>query len=256
MITPEGFLEWFSAIENETFGLVGEIIFNFVLAVYVQKLGVRCNDRKMISAGRYKFMPLFYAFNHPIYQDIEYYDLQNMATYPKEIKELLDDNMSFSSSQLDHNHQGGDFVLEGKIKRHKMVAPNGIVSNEMWKCISRGFDKIEGICKQADFILSIKEDDIYKEIDIYDEITTWRALLRSSEMLGVHKAVGVVANIYSEPLSEDMFNLTENSNEKMKLFWNLKLQGNVKKGSIKNLQIKANLEIDFEEDEEELGDGF
>ena len=123
----------------------------------------------MISAGRYKFMPLFYVFNHPIYQDIEYYDLQNMATCPKEIKELLDDNMSFSSSQLDHNHQGGDFVLEGKIKRHKMVA---IVSNEMWKCISRGFDKIEGICKQADFILNIQEDDIYKEIDIYDEITT------------------------------------------------------------------------------------
>ena len=53
-----------------------------------------------------------------------------------------------------------------------------------------------------------------------------------------------------------MFNLTKNLHEKMKLFWNLKLQGNVKKGSIKNLQIKANLDIDFEEDEEELGDNF
>ena len=62
----------------------------------------------MIRAGRYKFMPTFYAFNYPIYQDIEYYNLQNMATYPEEIKELLDDNMSFSSSQLDHNHQGDD----------------------------------------------------------------------------------------------------------------------------------------------------
>ena len=38
MITSEGFLDWFSAIENETFGLVREIILNFVLAVYVQKL--------------------------------------------------------------------------------------------------------------------------------------------------------------------------------------------------------------------------
>ena len=53
-----------------------------------------------------------------------------------------------------------------------------------------------------------------------------------------------------------MFNLTENLQEKMKLFWNLKLQGNVKKGSIKNLHIKANLDIDFEEDEEELEDNF
>ena len=40
----------------------------------------------MIIAGRYKFMPQFYAFNHHIYQDMKYYDLQNMATYPKEIK--------------------------------------------------------------------------------------------------------------------------------------------------------------------------
>ena len=41
----------------------------------------------------------------------------------------------------------------------------------------------------------------------------------------------------------------------MKGFCYLKLQGNVK-GSIKNLQIKANLDIDFEENEEELEDDF
>ena len=75
-------------------------------------------------------------------------------------------------------------------------------------------------------------------------------------MLGVHKAVGVVTNFYSETLFKDVFNLTENLNDKMKLFRNLNLQGNVKKGSIKNLQIKANLDIDFEEGEEELGDVF
>ena len=66
----------------------------------------------------------------------------------------------------------------------------------------------------------------------------------------------LLQNIYNKPLPEDMFNLTENLQEKMKLFWNLKLQGNVKKGSIKNLHIKANLDIDFEEDEEELEDNF
>ena len=138
----------------------------------MQNLGVHCNDRKIISAGSCKFVPLFYAFNQPIYQDIEYYDLQNMAMYSKEIKALPDDNMSFSSSQLDPNHLGGDFVLEGKTKRLKMIAPKGVVSNEMWKCISRGFNKIEGICIQADFVLNIQENDIYKEINIYDEITT------------------------------------------------------------------------------------
>ena len=75
-------------------------------------------------------------------------------------------------------------------------------------------------------------------------------------MLGVHKVEGVVKNIYTESLSEDMFDLTENSNEKVKLCWNLTLQGNIKKRRIKYLQIKANLENGFEVDEEELGDDF
>ena len=75
-------------------------------------------------------------------------------------------------------------------------------------------------------------------------------------MLGVHKVEGVVKNIYTESLSEDMFDLTENSNEKVKLCWNLTLQGNIKKRRIKYLQIKANLENGLEVDEEELGDEF
>ena len=39
-------------MKMRVFDLVGEIIFYFILAVYVQKLGICCNDRKMISAGR------------------------------------------------------------------------------------------------------------------------------------------------------------------------------------------------------------
>ena len=112
----DGFLYWASENENETFKLVFELIFNFCLAVYIQKLGVRSNDAKMIAAARYKFMPLFFAFNHPIYQEIEYRDLKKQVLYPPEIKRFLDDNMSFSLN-LDLNHQGGDFCLEGKIKR-------------------------------------------------------------------------------------------------------------------------------------------
>ena len=92
-ITSHGFPNWLTSIENETFDLVGELIFNFVFSV--QKLGVRCNNDKMISAGRYKFMPLFFAFHHPIYQDNEFYNLENIAGYPEKMKEILEDNMSF-----------------------------------------------------------------------------------------------------------------------------------------------------------------
>ena len=42
----------------------------------INKLGDRKNNEKIQSAGRYKSMELFYGFNHPIYQEIEYRDLQ------------------------------------------------------------------------------------------------------------------------------------------------------------------------------------
>ena len=87
----------FQSIEillHETFKLVFELIFNFCLAVYIQKLGVRSNDAKMIATARYKFMPLLFAFNHPIYQEIEYRDLKKQVLYPPEIKRFLDENMS------------------------------------------------------------------------------------------------------------------------------------------------------------------
>ena len=42
----------------------------------INKLGDRKNNEKIQSAGRYKSMELFYGFNHPIYQEIEYHDLQ------------------------------------------------------------------------------------------------------------------------------------------------------------------------------------
>ena len=102
-ITAQGFLNWMDSVENETMHLVYQLIFNFALAIYVQKTGVRCNDHKLVNAGRYKFMPLFYAFNHPIYQEIEYRDLRNQISYPDEIKKLLSANISFTSSKLDHN---------------------------------------------------------------------------------------------------------------------------------------------------------
>ena len=173
-VSPEGFLTFLSDNENETFGLVGELIFNFTLSIYIQKLGARCNDADMISAGRCKFLPLFYTFRHPIYQDIECFDLINIISLPQEVRKLLKKNMTFTSSRLKHNHEGGDFILEGKIKKHKMVAPKGPISADTWRTISRGIDEIEEICEKAEENLHVLKDDTYRDIDLHDEIAAWR----------------------------------------------------------------------------------
>ena len=75
----------------------------------------------MVAAGRYKFMPLFYAFHHPIYQDIGFFDLLNTVSYTDEVKKMLFENTTFTSSDLEHNHQGGIFCLTVKLKDTKWL---------------------------------------------------------------------------------------------------------------------------------------
>ena len=66
-------------------------------------------------------MPLFYAFHHPIYQDIEFFDLLNTVSYTDEVKKMLFENTTFTSSDLEHNHQGGIFCLKVKLKDTKWL---------------------------------------------------------------------------------------------------------------------------------------
>ena len=72
-LTVDGFLKWNS---NNTYHVVHQLVFTYALAIMINKLGDCNNNEKIQSAGRYKSMELFYGFNHPIYQEIEYRDLQ------------------------------------------------------------------------------------------------------------------------------------------------------------------------------------
>ena len=219
IIDGQDFLNWADGNPNETFHLMFQLIFTFAISIYVLKVGVRCNNSEMIDAGRLKFLSLFYGFRHPFYQEIEYCELFNRASYPKEVLKFVNDNMSFTPSQLGANHQGGDFCLENKIKRLKMLSPKGTISNSMWKSLCRGLDQIGQVYENAAKILVIDDSEKHREIDLYDEIVSWRAVLRSSEMLQCRVEEGVVKNIYGEVLSNELDDLTLLLENKINLYW-------------------------------------
>ena len=243
------FITWMGQNENETVALVHQLIFNFALAILVQKIGIRANDINVVNAGRYKFSPMFYGFNHPIYQELEYVDICNVVSYPEEVRSVIDKNMAFNRSDLDHNNQGGDFCLENKIKRHKMVAPKGFVSNQTWKRVSRSIDKIEAICTNTNANLNVTDEDSYREVNIYNEIVNWRALLRVSELCKNRLPDGIVKNIYGEPLNQELQHLTEVLNEKKDLFYQMVLEGKpITKNMYGYVSIKEALDINFDDD--------
>ena len=193
----------------------------------------------MIDAGHAKFSSFFYSFNHPIYQEVEYRDLASRAEYPDCLTQFFKKNSCFNISKRDLNHQGGDFCLENKIKRHKMIAPKGKTSSDNWRTISRGIDEIEKIQENANKMLELYEDDKYKDTDIYNEIVSWRAVLRSSGMLNGTEEEGLVKNIFGEPLSFDLDNLTLKTEEKMEEYWSIVANGiplqNIRYTPVKNI---------------------
>ena len=73
------------------------------------------------------FPAFFYGFNHPYYQEIEFRDLKLKSLAPPEILLQLKKNLTFSGDEKLSRGQGGDFLLEQKVKQQKALAPKGVV---------------------------------------------------------------------------------------------------------------------------------
>ena len=88
---------------NNTYHVVRKLMFAYVLAIMVNKLGDRNNNENIQSAGRCKFMELFYGFNHPIYQEIEYRDLRQKVVVPSIVKKQRTENLTYTISKNPNN---------------------------------------------------------------------------------------------------------------------------------------------------------
>ena len=144
--------------DSATLKLIIQLVLTSGLSIYAQRVGDRNNDYKTSEAGRFSFMDIFYSFHHPIYREIEYRDLRNKAIYPEEISAQLNKNLTFSSTTLSSKNQGGDFMLEQKIQRQKMLAPKGVVEKHTWQQISRSIDKIDEIHNNASNLMNISDN--------------------------------------------------------------------------------------------------
>ena len=80
------------------------------------------------------------------------------------------------------------------------------------RTVSRGNDEIEEICDKTEENVHVSSDDIYREIDFYDETAEWSTLQGLPKMLDAHGPKGVVMNIYGEALCDDIFDRKCNGN--------------------------------------------
>ena len=194
----------------------------------------------------------FYGFSHPYYQEIEYRDLMNKAMYPDELKTQCDENLTFTNYDTTGKHQGGDFLLEQKIKQQKLLAPKGFVEKKTWQRISRSIDKIDVIYKNSSEHLHIGGETKTRIILNSAEVLEWRSMIRFSSFLTYTSESNDVFNIHGEPLSEKMRDLKGNLDEEMKTFYKRHLDGEclakISTGTIYALDDCAEIESDDDDE--------
>ena len=234
--TPLGFLQWQHNCTNPTLKMVLHLTLTIGLGIYVQRIGDRNNDVKCSNAGRYKFLGMFYGFNHPIYREVEYTELKNSVLYPQEVATLRNRNITFRGKKSTSRtaHQGGDFKLEERIKSMKRIAPKGKVTKETWVEISRSVDNVGDVVDHGRNLLNYSDSGAALFTDVTSELVEYRAILRHSNYLRSDSERAV--NTDGQILNPCMNDLRQALEEKRKEYFELAKTVNLENIKYDNLQ--------------------
>lgn len=165
---------------------------------------------------------MFYAFNHPIYREVEYNELRQQVLYPPDVAALRNANISFTEPKSGLTvHQSGDFKLEERVKSMKRMSPKGPINENMWRRIGRSHDEVNEVVSNTMEHLKLLEVDRVRLTDIRKEINCYRAYLRHSTFLKADTDRAV--NIRGEYLDNCMNNLAEAMREKRQLYYKMAL---------------------------------
>ena len=80
--------------------------------------------------------------------------------------------MSFSTTILMGKSQGGDFVLEGKVKQQKLLSPKGSIKVETWHILSRALDTFDEVYSSVSSKLKLEAFDMKQSVNLQNEIIT------------------------------------------------------------------------------------
>ena len=170
----------------------------------------------------------------------------------------MNENITFSATDITGKCQGGDdFILEGKIKKQRNIAPKGAVTAKTWQKISRSIDRVDDIVENAKSQLGIFDIPLSRNILLTKEISEWRAVLRLSGFLSGEKNT-VITNIYNEKLSNDLVDFTNSVSNKRNEYFKKALNVPLENITYRNLSVKPDqllenflYESDSGNDEEE-----
>ena len=184
---------------------------------------------------------MFFAFNHPIYREVEYNELRNRVIMPDIVRKTRDQNHTFTEGTgNEKSHQGGDFLLEQRVKRMKMIAPKGAMSTEMWERVARNVDPVGAIVKNGMSLLNVRENDQYsiRFTPIQKELVKWMAQLRYTGYL--HTQSDFVLDIHNNLLNSELNDFTANMSRYRNKYFEIALEKDLENIRYPSMNVKSN----------------
>ena len=119
-----------------------------------------------------------------------------------------------------------------------MLTSKGVDKEKMWKDVARSLDDIVAISKDLNEKLKLHDVQGDRNTDISFEILRWRGLLCHTGYLIEHQNKNLSYNMYGEPLSPDIINISENAKIKMKEYYEImETEGTVSRGKMSSLNV-------------------
>ena len=126
-----------------------------------------------------------------------------------------------------------------------MFASKVVDSEKMWREVARSLDDIDEVSKILNKKLSFHEVGDSRNVNITFEILRWQALLRHTGYLLEHQGKNLAYNMYGEPLSVDVINISGNAKEKILSYFKIMQEGgSVARERISSLRVLPTEELD------------
>ena len=139
------YFQWLKAVKDPNYCFIQEIVFTYLVALNIFRIGVRRNNSAVMLTGRQKFARLFHIMGMTKYREICSRDMSDRAHYPPGLQDYIRATEAVSTSGHPQKGEGGDFVLENKNKRIKMWLPKGVPVEKQWIRVNRNLDRLDEV---------------------------------------------------------------------------------------------------------------
>ena len=139
----EGYWEWCNDIIDPNYVYIQHMVMTYLHALMMLRLGVRKSNAGAITDAKAKLSGLIFGGNHPIYQNLMYYEVLDAVLMPSELRDVKSKYVSGSRTGKKEKSQGGDALLEEVNKESKAwLKMSGIPSEEQWLRVFRNLDNL------------------------------------------------------------------------------------------------------------------